>query len=118
MRPLLLMFGISACVVGTVSMTTAGMSFGNHSLMGDQFVHRPLGHHPFHNRFRFHKTFVLPYPYYDYDYGYPTDAFGDYPPPIVVSPPPSPSACHRSVETFTVPSEGGGSRQIRIINCP
>jgi hypothetical protein len=104
--------------LGTVSMTTAGMAFGNHGGLGGQFVHRGFGHHAFHNRFRFHKKFVIPYAYSDYDYGYPTDAFGDYPPPIVVAPPSSPSACQRSKETFTVPSEGGGTREITIINCP
>jgi hypothetical protein len=105
--------------LGTVSMTTVGMAFGNHS-EGGQSVHA-FGHHPFHNRFRFHKKFVIPYPYYDYgyptDYDYPTDAFGDYPSPIVIAPPSSPS-CHRSEETFAVPSESGGTRQVRIINCP
>jgi hypothetical protein len=113
---------VTALGLGTISMTTAGMAFGNHGVFGGQFVHRAFGHHPFHNRFRFHKTFIIPYPYYDYDYdydyGYPSDAFGDYPSPIVVPPPSSPSTCHRSEETFTVPSEGGGTREIRIINCP
>ena len=95
---------------GTVSMTTAGMAFGNDG-------GRAFGH-SFDKRLRFHKTFVIPYPYYDNSY--PTDAFDDYPPPdtSVVPPPPPPSACHRSEETFTVRSEGGGSRQITIINCP
>jgi hypothetical protein len=96
---------------GTVSMTTAGMAFGNDG-------GRAFGH-SFDKRLRFHKTFVIPYPYYDYDY--PTDAFDDYPPPVTsvpVPPPSSPSACHRGEETFTVPAEGGGTRQIKIINCP
>jgi hypothetical protein len=99
---------ITALGLGTVSMTTAGMAFGNHSGLAD----RAFGHP------RFHKTFVIPYPYYDYDY--PIDESGDYQPPVVVPPPPSPtpSACHRSEETFTVPSEGGGTRQITITNCP
>jgi hypothetical protein len=90
------------------------MAFGNHSGGGGkQFVHHAF-HHPFHNRFRFHKTFLIPYAYDDYEY--PTDAFGDF--VSVVPPPSSPSACNRSEETFTVPSEGGGTRQITIINCP
>ena len=109
----------TALGLGTVSMTTVGMAFGNHSGWGgNHFGHRAFGH-PFHNRFRFHKTLIVPYAYYDY--GYPTDAFGDYPPPVagVVAPPsPPPTACHRNVERFTVPSEGGGTRQITIINCP
>ena len=95
---------------GTASTTTAGMAFGDHSGLADH----AFGHQSFHNRF--HKTFVIPYA--DYDDGYPTDTVGDYPPPIVVPPPSPPSACHRSEDTFTVPSEGGGTRQIKIINCP
>ena len=109
----------TALGLSAVSMSTAGMAFENHGGRGgNQFVHRAFGH-PFHNRSRFHKTFLIPYAYYDY--GYPTDAFGDYSPPVtgVVAPPsPPPSACHRNEETFTVPSEGGGTRQITIINCP
>jgi hypothetical protein len=104
---------------GAVSATTDGLAFGNHSGWGGyQFVHRAFVHR-FHNRFRFHKTFLIPYPYYDYEY--PTDAFGDYSSPavsVVAPPSPPPSACHRSEEAFTVPSEAGGTRQITIINCP
>jgi len=80
----------TALGLGTVSMTTVGMAFGNHSGWGgNHFGHRAFGH-PFHNRFRFHKTLIVPYAYYDY--GYPTDAFGDYPPPVagVVAPPSPP----------------------------
>jgi hypothetical protein len=60
------------------------------------------------------------------DYSYPTDAFGDsdgmtYATPetggFITAPPPAP-ICHRSEETVTVPSEAGGTRQIKIINCP
>jgi hypothetical protein len=109
----------TALCLGTVSMTTAGMAFNHGGWGGNQFVHRAFGH-AFHKRLRFHRAFVVPYPYYDYDY--PADAFGDaavmtYPPPMVSSAPPA-SACHRNVEMFTVPSEGGGNRQITIINCP
>jgi hypothetical protein len=70
------------------------------------------------------------WPYYDADYGYgPTDAFGvsdvafgdgnvafgdgD----IATSAPPRASSCHHNVETITVPSEDGGTRQIRIFRC-
>jgi hypothetical protein len=83
---------------------------------GVQFGHGGFGL-PFHKRF--HKTVVFPYGYYDNDY--PTDTFGDdaamtYSPPIV---PPEPSpTCQRNVETFTVPSSAGGTRQIKIISCP
>ena len=79
----------AALSLGTVSIPTVGMAFGNHSGLGHQFVHRTFVHR-FHNRFRFHKTLIVPYAYYDY--GYPTDAFGDYPPPVagVVAPPSPP----------------------------
>jgi hypothetical protein len=59
------------------------------------------------------------YPNYGYDYG-PTDAFGDVTsatlPPVrfVPEPPRAPVICK---ETVTVPSEDGGTRQIRIIRC-
>src|SRR6516165_1418937 len=43
-----------------------------------------------------------------------TDA-SSYAPP---SPPSSPSSRHRNEETFTVPSESGGTREIKIINRP
>ena len=105
-----------ATALCTVSIPTGGMAFGNHiGWGGNHFGHRAFVHR-FHNRFRFHKTLIVPYAYYDY--GYPTDAFGDYPPPNVVPPPSPPSVCQRNEETFTVPSEGGGTRQITIINCP
>jgi len=93
----------TALGLGTVSIPTVGIA----DWRGDQF-----GHRHFHN----HKTLVLPYA--DYDYEYPTDALGDYPPPSVVPPPSPPSECHRDEQTFTVPSEGGGTRKITIINCP
>ena len=93
----------TALSLATVSIPTVGIA----DWRGDQF-----GHRHFHN----HKTLVLPYA--DYDYEYPTDALGDYPPPSVVPPRSPPSVCQRNEETFTVPSEGGGTRKITIINCP
>jgi hypothetical protein len=107
----------TAFILGTATMTTAGMAFGNHGGWGGN---QGAFAHPFHKRGRFHKTFIVPYAYYDYDY--PADAFGDtavmaYPPPAA-PPASSTSACHRNVEKFTVPSKEGGTRQITIINCP
>ena len=107
----------TALGLGTVCVTTAGMAAvisGGHA-SGTQFGHGGFVH-PLHKRSRN----VFPYGYYDYDY--PTDTFGDdaattYSPPIVpseLSPPP----CQRSVEKFTVPSNNGGTKQIKIINCP
>lgn len=59
------------------------------------------------------------YSYYGYDYG-PTNAFGEVtsatPSPVWLAPEPprAPVICR---ETVTVPSEDGGTRQIRIIRC-
>ena len=98
--------GLSTCVT---TAPAAVISEGHAS--GTQFGHGGFGHH--------HKTVVFPYGYYDNDY--PTDTFGGdaamtYSPPIV---PPAPSPpCQRNVETFTVTSSAGGTRQIKIINCP
>jgi hypothetical protein len=57
------------------------------------------------------------------DYNYPIDAFGDIDNATpetggFVSAPPPASICHRSEETVTVPSETGGTRQIKIVRCP
>jgi hypothetical protein len=110
----------TALGLGTALMITAPMAFGNHgSLRGHHFAHGTFGH-PFHNRLRFHKTLLVPYGYYDLDY--PADAFGDA--PVITYPSPTANvvapatACHRTVEQFTVPSQDGGTRQITIINCP
>jgi hypothetical protein len=113
---------IAAMCVASTAMAMPGGGGGAPAVIsgghasGTQFGHGGFGH-PFHKRF--HKTVVFPYGYYDNDY--PTDPFGDdaamtYSPPIV---PPEPSpTCQRNVETFTVPSSAGGTRQIKIINCP
>jgi hypothetical protein len=57
-------------------------------------------------------------------YGYDSDTYGDmygttYPETdgFVPEPPPAP-VCNRSQEIVTVPSEAGGTRQIKIIRCP
>ena len=107
----------TALGLGTCVTTAPAAVISRGHAGGTQFGHGGFGH-PFHRRF--HKTVVFPYGYYDNDY--PTDPFGDdaattYSPPIV-PPEPSPPTCQRNVETFTVPSSAGGTRQIKIINCP
>jgi len=51
---------------------------------------------------------------------YPLNAIEDTasPPPATVAPPLSLPPCDRTENTFTVPSERGGTRQITIIACP
>ena len=114
---------IAAMCIASTAMAMPGGSSGAPAVIsgghasGPQFGHGVFGH-PLHKRF--HKTVVFPYGYYDNDY--PTDTFGDDAPmtysPPVVSAAPSPPPCQRNVETFTVPSSAGGTRQIKIINCP
>lgn len=49
-------------------------------------------------------------------YEEPTETY-TVPTPTVVVPPPAPLTCHRTVQTVTVPVEGGGTRQITITRC-
>jgi hypothetical protein len=77
----------------------------------------------FRRGFAFRKGFIPGglWSYYGYDY-VPTDALGDidattYATPEAIGVLPAP-VCHRSEEMVTVPSEGGGTRQIKIIRCP
>jgi hypothetical protein len=125
----------AALVLGAANMITHAMAFGRGMSGGAHFVgggfagHRFAISHgfvrPFRRNFAFRKgrrTFATGglWPYYGYDsdtYGYmdgttypATDGF-------VPEPPPAP-VCHRSEEIVTVPSEGGKTRQIKIIRCP
>ena len=69
---------------------------------------------------------ILPYPagrpYYPLnaieDTASPSGDASSPPPATVVSPPLSLPPCDRTENTFTVPSERGGTRQITIIACP
>jgi hypothetical protein len=78
----------------------------------------------FRNRFAIRRNFANGawWPYY-YDYG-PTGAYGDmyttsYPDTggFAAEPMPAP-ICQRSEEIVSVPAEGGGTRQVKIIRCP
>ena len=124
----------AALVLGTAGMTTGAMAFGH----GGGFARGlAIGHggfgHALGRGFAFRRAFALRrafafgglglrlygwgWPYYGYgDYSYgPTDAFGDS--DIVTYAAPRASSCHHSDETITVPSEDGGTRQIRMIRC-
>ncbi len=117
----------AALVLGTATMALDAMAAGRggggggHGFGGGYRGHgygggygRGYGHHD-----RYGRGYGLYWnPYYGYDYG-PTDAFGDVTsatPPVrfVPEPPRAPIICK---ETVTVPSEDGGTRQIRIIRC-
>jgi len=120
----------AAMVLGTASMTPDAMAAGRggggrgfgggHRGHGFAMGHGSFGDFGGFRGGRFVRGFgSYWYPYYGYDYG-PTDAFGDVtsatPPPVrfVQEPPRAPIICK---ETVTVPSEDGGTRQIRIIRC-
>jgi hypothetical protein len=133
----------AALVLSVATMITQAMAFGHgtwgggaHFARGGFAGHRfAVSHsgfaHPFRRGFVFRRGFAFRkafaiggfWPYYGY---VPTDAFGDidamtYTVPETVGflpePPPAP-VCHRSEEIVTVPSENGGTRQIKIIRCP
>jgi hypothetical protein len=125
----------AALILGAANMTTHAMAFGRGMSGGAHFVGGGFAGHkfvfsrgfvrPFRRRFAFRRTFATGglWPYYGYDY-VPTDAYGDmdgttYPETVGFVPePPHAPACRRSEEIVKVPSEGGGTRQIKIIRCP
>jgi hypothetical protein len=127
-----------ALALGAANMTTdtafsRGMSGGAHFVggglanRGAPFVGGGFATH----RFAIRRGFVRPFrrnlaaggfwPYYDY---FPTDAYGNldtatYPATAGSAPEPTLAPlCHRSEEIVRVPSEGGGTSQIRITRCP
>jgi hypothetical protein len=121
----------AALVLGAANMTTHaafgrdmsdGAHFGGGSFLGHRFANGFV--RPFRRNFAFRRTFTTGglWPYY-YDYG-STDTYGDmdtttYPMTVGVVPEPNPTpVCRRSEEIVRVPSERGGSRQIKIIRCP
>ncbi len=118
--------------LGAANMTAhmafaRGISGGAHFVAGGFAGHRFAGH-----RFATSHVFVRPFrrnfatggfwpPYYDY---FPTDAYGDldttaYPGTLGFAPESGVApVCHRSEEIVKVPSESGGTRQIKITRCP
>jgi hypothetical protein len=137
----------AALALAAASMTShvafgRGMSGGAHFGGGGFVGHTPAISHSFvrpfrrnfafRNGFAFRRTFVAGglLPYYDLgglwpDYDYlATDASDDadtttYPETTGFMPPPMPApVCHRSEEMVSVPSEGRGTRQIKIVRCP
>jgi hypothetical protein len=121
----------AALVLGGADMTTDAVAFGRGILGGTRFGGGGFAGHklvftrgfvrPLRRSFAFRRTFATGglWPYSGYDY-VPTDAYADTYPETVgfVPEPPHAPACHRSEEIVTVPSEGGGTRQIKIIRCP
>jgi len=107
-------------VLGAGQTATGASAFEHGSGWSSHFVHGHFNHH-----FR-RKVLIVPYawdwPYSDYGEA-PTDA-GNV--GIILYPPPASAAraadtapaCHRNVETFTVPSADGGTREIKVISCP
>jgi hypothetical protein len=93
----------------------SGRATGSH-FVGDHFGHHQhFGHHR-------GKVLIIPYPvdgpYFDYGEA-PTDEIPLTNPPSMSSAPAAneATACHRSVQTFTVPSAEGGTSEITIMRC-
>ena len=108
---------LAAVLVFSAGQTaTSAPAVENGSGWASSSVHGHFGHHR-------RKVVVIPYPvdrpYFDSDEA-PTDEIPVTSPPQVSSAPAldAASACHRSIEKFTVPSEDGGTREITIIRCP
>ena len=128
MRRNLLAVG-AALAFGLAFMTTGGMALGQSGKAygaAHPFYRGGFGYPP-HKGFARRKTVVfgglglapygLSWPYSGDDV--PADAFGDSDGASDAAPqPPSGPVCQHSVETTTVPSEDGGTRQIKIIRCP
>jgi hypothetical protein len=100
----------------------SGISGGAHFTRGGFARHRFAIRHGLFRPFR--RNFAGGFWPYDYDY-VPTGAYGDiddataYPGTVGFAPEAIPRlVCHRSEELVRVPSEGGGSSQIKIIRCP
>lgn len=122
----------AALALGAANTTThiafaRGMSGGAHFVAGGFAGHGFAGHrfatsHVFVRPFRRNFTTGGFWPFY-YDY-FPTDAYGDmdtttYPGTLGFAPESVPApVCHRSQEIVKVPSESGGTRQIKITRCP
>jgi hypothetical protein len=116
-------------MLGAANTTTPaafgrGMSGGAH-FVGGGFASHKFAFAPRHALTRpFRRNFATGgfWPYY-YDY-FPTDAYGaadttTYPGTLGFAPEPILApVCHRSEEIVRVPSEAGGTREIRITRCP
>ena len=107
---------VLALAAGQTATGALAVEHGGGAITGNQFGHGHDGHHG--------RRLLVPYPgdWPDSDYDEPTDDYGNiaaYPPPTpAVRAPEAPPACHRSIETFNVPSADGGTRQVTVINCP
>jgi hypothetical protein len=130
----------AALTFGAANVTThtafgRGMSGGAHfvggGFSGRNFANGRSFARPLRRNFAFRNAFgttlatggLWPdyYGYYDYA---PTDVYGGtgtatYPATVGFVPVPMPvPACHRSEETVKVPSESGGTSEIKITRCP
>ena len=107
---LALVLGAGQTVTGALAVERDGGA-----VTGSDFGHNPFGDHGREH----HRIVVFPYSGDGSDsdyYGVPTDA---YPPPApAVQAPQEEPACHRTYETFNVPSAAGGTRKITVIGCP
>ena len=121
-------------VLGAADMTTR-MAFGRGMSGGAHFAGGGFAGHGFAigrgfagHRFAFSHRFVRPFRRSSGGlwlyYSVPADAYGGaatatYPGTADFAPEPIPvPICHRSEEIVRVPAEGGGTREIKVTNCP
>jgi hypothetical protein len=113
-------FGLGAALVFCacqMATSAPALEHGNAWGSSGHFVHGHFGHHR-------SKVVIIPYPvawpYPGYDEA-PADAYdnaaSESPPPLPAPASDAASACHRSVENYTVPSAEGGMREITIMRC-
>ena len=102
----------------------SGAEAGGHGVRMHSFQfagHPPFGSVRHHRAFGHRRGFGLsPWPLYGYDYVPPYTSDGDYSTPQIVvrqPEPPQAPACQHSEQVYTVPSESGGTRQIKIMRC-
>ena len=110
---------VLALVLGAGQTVTGALAVehGGGAVTGSHFGDNPFGHH---DR-KHHRIVGIPYPgdWSDSDYdGAPTDAYGNIAAAPAVRAPQAEPACHRTSETFKVPSAAGGTREITVIGCP
>jgi hypothetical protein len=109
---------VLALVIGAGQTVTGALAVEH---VGGPVTASHFGHSPFdHHGRKHHRIVIIPYPADWSDSNYDAyDNIAVYPPTApVVREPESEPACHRTSETFTVPSAEGGTRDITVIRCP
>jgi hypothetical protein len=115
-----LLAAVLALVLGAGQTVTRAFAVehGGGVVTGSHFGYGSFGHH---GR-KHHRIAIIPYSgdWSDSDYD-EAPTYGNnavYPPPASAVAPAAEPSCHRTSETFNVPSADGGTREITVIGCP